>query len=230
MIYLTGDIHGDVRTALWVIRKHQITVNDILVLLGDVGLNYYGASQGDRKRKKLLNAAGVPILCIHGNHEERPHNISSYYIRSWNGGSVYVEDDYPNLLFAKDGEIFDLEERKAIVIGGAYSVDKYYRLRNGMNWFPDEQPSDEIKRQTEQALENCRWKVDLVLSHTCPQKYVPSEAFLPGLDQSMVDHSTEEWLDTIEDRLDYQSWYCGHWHIDKRIDKLHFMMRGVEAM
>ena len=141
-----------------------------------------------------------------------------------------MEDDYPNLLFAKDGEIFDLEGRKAIVIGGAYSVDKYYRLRNGMNWFQDEQPSDEIKRQTEQALENCQWKVDLVLSHTCPQKYVPIEAFLPGLDQSMVDHSTEEWLDTIEDRLDYQSWYCGHWHIDKRIDKLHFMMRSVEAM
>jgi len=230
MIYLTGDIHGDVRTALWVIRKHQITANDILVLLGDVGLNYYGANQGDRKRKKFLNAAGVPILCIHGNHEERPFNISSYYIRPWNGGSVYVEDDYPNLLFAKDGEIFDLEERKTIVIGGAYSVDKYYRLRNGMNWFPDEQPSDEIKRQTEQALENCRWKVDLVLSHTCPQKYVPIEAFLPGLDQSMVDHSTEEWLDTLEDRLGYQSWYCGHWHIDKRIDKLHFMMRGVEAI
>ena len=53
---------------------------------------------------------------------------------------------------------------------------------------------------------------------------------MPGLDQSKVDHSTEEWLDTIEDRLSYKDWFCGHWHIDKRIDKMHFMMHSVEAL
>lgn len=31
---------------------------------------------------------------------------------------------------------------KTIVIGGAYSVDKFYRLSKGYNWFEDEQPSD----------------------------------------------------------------------------------------
>ena len=148
----------------------------------------------------------------------------------WHGGTVYVEDDFPNLLFAKDGEIYDLDGKEAIVIGGAYSVDKYYRLQRGMNWFPDEQPSDEIKQQTENQLSAINWNVDIVLTHTCPQKYVPIEAFLPGLDQSMVDHSTEEWLDKIEDRLNYKDWFCGHWHIDKRIDKMHFMMRSVEAL
>ena len=51
MILLTGDIHGDVRSPLWVIQKHGLTPDDILILLGDVGLNYYGADQGDRKRK-----------------------------------------------------------------------------------------------------------------------------------------------------------------------------------
>lgn len=230
MVYLTGDIHGDVRTALWAIQKYEISASDILVLLGDVGLNYYGADQGDRKRKKLLNKAGVPILCIHGNHEERPYNIASYREGVWHGGTVYLEEDFPNLLFAKDGEIFDLDGKKCVVIGGAYSVDKYYRLRNNWNWFPDEQPSEEIKRRAEDNLAACGWKVDVVLSHTCPQKYVPVEAFMPGLDQSLVDHSTEEWLDTIEERLEYQSWYCGHWHIDKHIDRLHFMMHSVEVL
>ena len=33
-----------------------------------------------------------------------------------------------------------------------------------------------------------------------------------------------------EDQLDYKDWFCGHWHIDKRIDKMHFMMRSVEAL
>ena len=48
-------------------------------------------------------------------------------------------------------------------------------------------------------------------SHTCPRKYEPVEHFMPGIDQSKVDKSTENWLDTIEDRLDYKEWYCGHW-------------------
>jgi 3-oxoacid CoA-transferase subunit A len=153
-----------------------------------------------------------------------------YHEAFWHGGIVYFEDDYPNLLFAKDGEIYDLDGQKAIAIGGAYSVDKYYRLQRGMNWFPDEQPSEEIKQRTEMQLSTIDWNVDVVLSHTCPQKYVPIEAFMPGLDQSKVDHSTEEWLDTIEDRLNYRDWFCGHWHIDKRIDKMHFLMHGVEAL
>ena len=230
MILLTGDIHGDVRTALWAMQKHEMTKDDTLILFGDVGLNYYGADQGDYKRKKLLNKAGIPVFCIHGNHEERPFNIPSYHEMIWHGGTVYIEDDFPNLLFAKDGEIFDLDGKKCVVIGGAYSVDKYYRLQNNWNWFPDEQPSEEIKRRTENNLAACGWKVDVVLSHTCPQKYVPVEAFMPGLDQSLVDHSTDDWLDTIEERLQYQSWYCGHWHIDKHIDRLHFMMHSVEAL
>ena len=89
---------------------------------------------------------------------------------TWHGGTVYVEDDFSNLLFAKDGEIYDLDGKKSIVIGGAYSVDKYYRLQRGMNWFPDEQPSDEIKLKTEKQLSAVNWNVDIVLTHTWPAK------------------------------------------------------------
>ena len=41
------------------------------------------------------------------------------------------------------------------------------------------------------------WKVDVVLSHTTPLKYEPVEVFLPQIDQSQVDKSTEIWLDSI---------------------------------
>jgi 3-oxoacid CoA-transferase subunit A len=123
-----------------------------------------------------------------------------------------------------------LDGRKTIVIGGAYSVDKFYRLRRGMDWFDDEQPSKEIKGYVESSLENTGWEVDVVLSHTCPEKYIPTEAFMPGLDQSTVDRSTETWLDTIEDRLEYKQWFCGHWHIDKLIDKIVFIRDSFHAL
>ena len=99
-----------------------------------------------------------------------------------------------------------------------------------MPWFADEQPSAEIKAAVEARLEREGWQIDAVFSHTCPYKYRPTEMFLPGVDQSGVDSSTEEWLDRIEDRLDYKRWYCGHWHTDKAIDKLRFLFHVVEPL
>ena len=77
---------------------------------------------------------------------------------------------------------------------------------------------------------SANWQVDSVFSHTCPYKYVPRESFMKDLDQSEVDNSTEHWLDTIEDRLDYKYWYCGHFHTEKGIDKLRFMFNGFIEM
>ena len=146
----------------------------------------------------------------------------------WHGGKVYYEEEYPELLFAKGGEVFELDGKKAIVIGGAYSVDKMIRLMYGYGWWPDEQPSEEIKRDVERKLDELRWKVDVVLSHTTPLKYEPVEVFLKGIDQSRVDKSTEEWLDGIEDRLDYQKWYCGHYHTVKKVDRVEIMFENTE--
>ena len=84
------------------------------------------------------------------------------------------------------------------------------------------------KQRAERVLSERSWKVDVVLSHTCPAKYTPTETYFPGIDQSKVDKSTENWLDTIEDRLTYQRWYCGHWHINKHIDRIDFLFGDVE--
>lgn len=67
------------------------------------------------------------------------------------------------------------------------------------------------------------------MTHTCPLKYEPTEAFLPIIDQGSVDKSTEEWLDTLERKLEYKKWFCGHFHIDKTIDNIRFMHKDVIA-
>ena len=223
MIYYTGDTHGEVEKLIAFSERFHLTPEDTIVILGDAGWNYY-TDQRDYLAKSFLKRLGVTIFSIHGNHEARPGKLSFYHETEWRGGIVYVEDEFPNILFAKDGEVYDLDGHTAIAIGGAYSVDKHYRLSHWLKWFPDEQPDDEIKACVESKLNALDWNIDLVLSHTCPQKFVPVEAFLSCVDQSTVDRSTEEWLDTIEDRLNYQHWLCGHWHIDKTVDKFRFLM------
>lgn len=225
MIYYTGDIHGMPWNIISFCKKVKTTKDDTIVILGDVGANYYGDSR-DIECKRQLSKVNPTVLCIHGNHEMRPSSIPTYKTKEWNGGTVWFEETYPNLLFAKDGEIFDIEGIRHLVIGGAYSVDKYYRLARGYGWWADEQPSDEIKAYVEQQITNKDF--DVILSHTCPLKYEPIEMFLTMIDQSTVDKSTEIWLDSIEERVKYKAWFCGHWHTNKRIDKMHFLYGDFE--
>ena len=200
------------------------TITNPNIIVGDFT---YGQDERDAELKYALDKLKPTILCIHGNHEIRPWHIPTYKTKEWHGGIVWYEEAYPSVLFAKDGEIYALEGLRHIVIGGAYSVDKFYRLSRGYGWWSDEQPSEEIKQYVEQQLkENA---IDVVLSHTCPFKYEPVEEFLPGIDQSTVDDSTEKWLDVIEETTDYMAWFCGHWHTNKRIDKMHFLFHQFES-
>ena len=226
MIYITGDTHARFERVELFCKENNTSKDDILIILGDAGLNYY-CNKRDTKLKEYVSSLPIIIFSIHGNHEERPFNIDSYKLLDFCGGKVWIEDEFPNLLFAKDGEVYDFNGISTLVVGGAYSVDKFYRQMMGYMWFKDEQPSEEIKREVENKLNSVDWRIDCVLSHTTPVKYEPVEWFLSGINQSTVDKSTELWLDTIENKLDYKKWYCGHYHGEKKIDKVEFMFNST---
>jgi len=228
LVYITGDKHRNFSIIYNFCQYISTNVNDVLIILGDAGINYYGDPH-DKKLKNELSKLPITLFCIHGNHEMRPESICSYKESEYFKGTVYREDAYQNLIFAKDGEIYDINEKRCLTIGGANSIDKMIRLINRWGWWADEQPSDVTKCQVERRLNTDKWHVDLVLSHTCPYKYMPVEAFLPGFDQSQVSNDTEEWLDSIENKLHYSKWYCGHFHIEKDIQKIIFLYNSILA-
>ena len=227
MIYITGDKHGDSRDVFEFCNEHETTTNDILIVLGDAGFNYYMDGR-NFLIKELVEDLPIKLFCIHGNHEERPENIKTYKQDEFHGGIVYYEEFYPNILFAKDGEVYDFNGNKTLVIGGAYSVDKDYRIAKGINWYPSEQPNEVIKEKVLNVLKEHNYEIDVILSHTCPLKYTPYEEFKGGIDQSKVDKSTERFLDFIEENTNYKKWYCGHYHTDKTIDRIRFMLHDIE--
>lgn len=228
-VYLTGDTHGQFDRIEAFCRRRVMAREDTFIILGDVGLNYFGDFR-DWRGKVQLARLPCTFFCIHGNHEQRPTPLMGYQRSEYHGVAVWVEPRFPNLVFAIDGEVYDFCGHSCLVIGGAYSVDKWYRLERRFHWWPDEQPSDEIRQKVEAVLEQRDWQVDVVLSHTCPLKYEPREVFLEGLDQSTVDKSTEEWLGRIESRLRYKRWYCGHYHTEKNVDRLQFMFEDYAIL
>ncbi len=228
-IYLTGDTHGEFDRIEDFCEECGTTPEDVMVILGDAGINYW-LDERDEVLKERLTRLPVTLFCVHGNHEERPEELPGYEERLWQGGVVLHEPDYPNLLFARDGEVYDFGGKKALVMGGAYSVDKYYRLASGLPWFASEQPDEAIKSQVETRLERLGWRVDYVFSHTVPLSEIPQYALLPSIDQRTVDHSTEEWLEKIYQKLDCETWYAGHYHVTDRMGRVQLLFQDYDEL
>ncbi len=226
-VYLTGDTHRRFERIVSFCRRMETTPEDVIAIMGDVGINYY-VDSSDYRLKEKLTQLSVTLFCVHGNHEERPYNVPGYFEQQWHGGTVYMNPLFPNQIFAKDGEIYNLNGKKVLILGGAYSVDKQYRLMKGWRWFESEQPDDKIKEHVVANLDKAGWKVDTVFSHTCPFKYMPQHLFLKGINQNTVDNSTEHWLQEIEEKLAYDKWYFGHFHADNyTIDKLRMLYMDI---
>jgi len=221
-IYILGDIHGKYHPIKDLINKIKSKI-DTIILLGDAGLNYF-FNYRDENTKEKINKYEVNIFIIRGNHEERPSicmnkNPNAWHIEEFWGNQVYVENNYPYIKYALDipakYEIPIAQEKiiKTLILPGAYSVDKYVRLANNWSWFPQEQCNKEEMAAGAAFAQSHSW--DLVLSHTCPVIYEPTDLFLSVVDQSTVDKTTERWLGEIEYGLDYKLWCWGHYHSNR---------------
>ena len=221
----TGDLHGNMSRIIEFIQKNQGKENCYLFVHGDAGINY-DLGEGDRKKKQELqkavdefwqkNQKECNILLIRGNHECRPENIYSYEKQMRWGGQVYVESEYPNLIFLKDGELFKIEGSQYLVLGGGYSSDYFSRMLNNEGWWPDEELSKiewqkiigrlEEKNQKDLDLLNL-----IVLSHVLPKSC--EKVFTERKQTSR----TEEKMDEILDRFgsSIKAWYAGHYHINE---------------
>lgn len=213
MVYVTGDVHGFFGRVERFSARVGTRPSDVLVVLGDACVNYWG-DEADEALKRRLARLPLTLLLVHGNHEMRPAGLPGYVERAWRGGRVWVQDAYPNLLFARDGSVFDLEGARCLVAGGAYSVDRDLRVADGRPWFCDERPGPSVRREVERACERAGWRVDYVFTHTCPLTARPASAFRARAFHASADTSTEEWLSGLGRRLTYRRWLHGHFHVE----------------
>lgn len=186
-----------------------------IIILGDVGLNYTLDKNDHDTKKALCNSYPFTFYCIRGNHEARPSDVPGMHLVYDEDveGAVWVEDEFPRIRYFTDWGFYTIDGLKTLVVGGAYSVDKFYRLANGWKWFENEQLSDFEMRACEKNVEYKEF--DLVLSHTCPLSVQPTDLFLRGLDQSTVDNTMEVWLEGLEKKFEWKIWLFGHYHADR---------------
>lgn len=236
---ITGDTHGSLQRFE---NLNYTEPNKIgIIILGDASFNFY-LNKKDTKMKEYAKLLGYNFYCVRGNHEARPENIPNMKL-IWDKevlGPIYCEEEFPNIHYFLDGAEYKINDLRTLVIGGAYSVDKEYRLkRAGLSerennpkatgWFSNEMLTEYEQDCIYNAYKNQNF--DLILTHTCPVSWEPTDLFLPMIDQNKVNKSMENFLEKMRQCITFKYWFMGHYHDDRIIaPKVEMFYRDMEDL
>lgn len=210
-IILAGDTHGliDLKKVTDYFETYpDYTKSDYLIILGDGGILWDEAQ--DNEVQEILDNLPVTTLWIDGNHENFDM-LYSYPEGEWKGGKVHFITE--SIIHLCRGQIFEIDGKSFFVFGGGNSIDKIYRTW-GISWWTEEMPSNEEYEEGLHNLEKAGWKVDYILSHSCPM-YIAGQLatyLMPG------EEPLQKYFDEIAEKVDFEAWYFGHWHMDETID------------
>jgi hypothetical protein len=198
MLAIVGDIHcGFAKFGKLVREIHQKNPNVTAVIqVGDFG--FYPRYLLELMKEEFP----IPVYWIDGNHE------AFYPLLEYTS----VTEIHKNVFYVPRGTVLKLDERVIAFLGGAASVDKQIRLRQGMDWSVLENI-----RQHEVDRFNDVESVDLFITH-CPPQSVIQQNF----DSRILVEFFElpaSWRDPNADIIE-RVWekfgkpplFCGHMH------------------
>lgn len=169
-----------------------------------------------RTIRHVFDKMPFTVLFLDGNHENFNVIETLPIVEKWGGKVQPVTDNVYHLM---RGEVYTIDNKSILTVGGGLSVDRKYRTE-GYSWWPQEELLESELANALVNLEKTQNKVDLVISHTAPQSVVKElDAHLPpwqyGIWGMKIDDPTAVKLETVLANIDTSDWYFGHFHIDK---------------
>lgn len=134
MVYITGDMHGDLSRFKNPIFK-KMKAGDVLIVCGDFGFIWDGSRQEKQNLKKLREMP-FTIAFVDGCHENFDILEQSFRTVRWRGGRAHLIA--PNIFHMMRGEIFTIDDRTYFTFGGGHSQD--FEFRQGRNWWRGNNP------------------------------------------------------------------------------------------
>ena len=225
MIYITGDTHNTIdmsnlstKNMKFCCKKFNADYHNITtaIVLGDFGLPWsacpvdergiHPKDKTDRYLLKWYNSKPFKVLAVMGNHENYDMIEKLPEIEMFGSKVLKVSK---NIFYLKRGEVYTIEGNKFLVLGGARSQDKAYRIPHE-SWWPQEELSEEEKRNCFIRIKESGGSFDYVLSHNGTSQGI---ACLESMEEVQKD-STVSFNDEVACAVTYRKWFFGHWHID----------------
>ena len=224
-IYLTGDTHANVDRLLF-INDSEMTKDDIVIVLGDFGV-IWGDEEATEYYLNALSKKNFTTAFLDGNHENFVEIARLEKEDSWNGGRVGILPH--GIIHLLRGEIYNICGKVVGVCGGANSIDLWHR-KEGVSWWREEEITNNDISNFITNAEKHNNKVDIMLSHDAPASIIPIVKLYSGVNDGDISNSQKQ-LERINQIVDFDKWYFGHWHIDRTItDKFECLYRGIKEV
>lgn len=220
MIYITGDTHGSLSIAKLNDRnfpqQQYLSKNDYVIICGDFGL-VWNNSEEELKWRKWLSNRTFTTLFIDGNHENFDL-LYDYPIIEKFGGKVHQIND--SIYHLCRGQVFNIDNKTFLTMGGARSVDKAFR-QEYVSWWKQEVPNYDEYEEILYNVEKSHREVDYVLTHTAPLhilKLINKDYELDGL---------TIFLWHLAENLKFKKWFFGHYHQDFQIENYYCVFNKI---
>lgn len=207
-VAFAGDWHMNAAWAVKAIYHAKSRGADVIVHLGDYAYTF--DAEFVHKVEKALARTGLPLLFVDGNHE----NFDLLYQQPIGGNGL--RQISAHVAHLPRGFRWEWGAVRFLAMGGAYSVDRPYRVPGG-SWWPEETITS---RQVYEAAEPgfC----DVLISHDCPAGVV-----IPGIDDrtgpapfpaAEIERSDEhrKLLGALVDAVQPSVIWHGHYHVAYR--------------
>lgn len=200
-ILLVGDLHGDTRTFEIAYQRAATEGVSAIIQVGDFGL----FPENQNQFREIVRQYEIPFYFIDGNHDD---------LDRW---SLYTTITPVfrglNLYYVPRGSTLIINERSFLCIGGAASIDKELRLRNGWHWTPKENITDDLM---EQVLKNPPTNIEAMITHAPPLSI--ADRYFDSIEKIKFGVGLD-WFDPSMKRIEHM-WkslgnprlYCGHMH------------------
>lgn len=219
-IFLTGDVHATndiIKIVNFADTEGKtLTKDDKLIILGDFGFIFDWNPDGNEREEYWLNwfdKQPWTTLFLDGNHENfnRLNDYNTYPLQEYYGGKVSKIND--SLFHLLRGEVYNFNNNRFLILGGADSIDRYFRVEDFSWWRQETISRDDINLALKNAGDG---KVDYVLTHAGPTSFLKElykKKLLAPYNELEISIS-EKRLERLKNKIDYNKWYCGHYHCD----------------
>lgn len=206
MIYVTGDVHGDLsRFKNNSLRRLRDT--DVVLVCGDFGFIWDG-SRKEMSNLKKLSSLPFTIAFVDGCHENFDL-LEQYPIEEWNGGKIHRISE--NIVHMMRGQVFYIQGKKIFTFGGGQSQDADIR-RDANTWWQHEIPSIAEIAEGVENLRKCNNEVDYIITHEPPLAIHNSFDF--DFNLKLEFHT---FFESISERCWFRTWYFGKFHTNKSV-------------
>ena len=213
MVYITGDMHGDIGR-LFDKEWRRLKAGDTVIVCGDFGFLW----NGDKEEKEVLKYLGsrkYTVAFLDGTHDNFDL-IGRHRETFWKGGKVHRIAE--KLYHLERGHIFTVEGHTLFVFGGGESIDKDLRLATG-KWWRQELPDPQEMADAAERLDEVGRQVDYILTHEPPSP-VKSAMLLRRGETERI-NKLNGYFDQISRMCRYRHWYFGSLHEDRMITPAH---------